>query len=215
MNLETYQQEVIDTARSMQSCGLVTASWGNVSIRPGPEEVLVITPSGMDYSSLRPSDMVALDFCGEVLQGERKPSSEYRLHCEIYRRRPDLSAIVHTHSVFASSFAAARTRIPVITEELAQVNGGPVEVAEYFLPGTQQLAESCTRALGQRSAVLLASHGLVGAAASLEEALKVCQVVEKTAQVALHAMALGPVREIGSEEVSSIREFYLKAYGQR
>ncbi len=215
MLLEKYEQEVIETARQMLRCGLVTATWGNVSVRPGTEEILVITPSGMDYAGLGHADMVALDFSGRVLKGERKPSSEYRLHCKIYRERPDVLAIVHTHSVFASAFAAARTPIPVITEELAQINGGPVKVADYHLPGTPELAQSCTRALGSRSAVLLANHGLVGTAPTLAEALKVCQIVEKTAQITLYAKGLGAFQELSAKDTARIRDYYLKAYGQR
>ncbi len=215
MLLEKYKQEVIEAARFMQKCGLVTASWGNVSVRPKGDDILVITPSGMDYEELRYSDMVALDFNGRVLQGERIPSSEYRLHCRIYEHRPDVLAIVHTHSVFASAFAAAQRPIPVITEELAQINGGPVEVAAYNFPGSPGLAESCVRALGQRSAVLLANHGLVGTAPTLSEALKVCRIVEKTAHISLHARCLGPIREISPEDTATIRDYYLNAYGQR
>jgi L-ribulose-5-phosphate 4-epimerase len=118
----------------MLECGLVTASWGNVSMRPAGQDIMIITPSGIDYCQLRYADMVAMDFSGHPLQGERKPSSEYQLHQEIYLRRPDVLAIVHTHSVYASSFAAAHKPIPVIMEELAQVNGGPVEVAPYDCP---------------------------------------------------------------------------------
>lgn len=214
MLLEKYKQEVIEIAKTMLECGLVTASWGNVSVRPEGQDLMVITPSGMDYCRLRYSDMVAMDFAGHALQGERKPSSEYQMHREIYLKRPDVKAIVHTHSVFASSFAAAHEPIPVIMEELAQINGGPVDVAPYELPGSMELAVRCAHTLADKSAVLLANHGLVGVSMCLQDALKVCQIVEKTAQITLNALSIGVYHEISPENIKHIRDYYVNHYGQ-
>jgi L-ribulose-5-phosphate 4-epimerase len=216
MLLEKYKQEVIEVAKRMLECGLVTASWGNVSVRPEGQDMMIITPSGMDYCQLRYSDMVAMDFSGHALQGERKPSSEYRMHREIYVKRPDVLAIVHTHSVFASSFAAAHEPIPVIMEELAQINGGPVQVASYALPGSQELAANCANTLaGNSAAVLLANHGLVGVSRSLTDALKICLVVEKTAQITLNALSIGAYHKISPKNIEQIQNDYVNHYGQK
>lgn len=216
MLLEKYKQEVIEVAKKMLECGLVTASWGNVSVRPAEQDIMIITPSGMDYCQLRYSDMVAMDFSGQTLQGERKPSSEYQLHREIYMKRPDVFAIVHTHSIYASSFAAAHEPIPVIMEELAQINGGPVLVAPYGLPGSLELAVNCVNTLGgHNAAVLLANHGLVGVSGSLKDALKVCQIVEKTAQITLNALNIGVFHKISPKNIEHIREYYVNEYGQK
>ncbi len=215
MLLEKYKEEVIQIAKRMCELGLVTGSWGNVSVRPEHSNKLIITPSGMDYFCLNYSDMVALDFSGNILAGSKKPSSEYNLHKEIYMNRSDISAIVHTHSVYATSFAAANISVPVIVEELAQINGGRVEVAKYALPGTIELAKNCVQTLGSKRAVLLANHGLVGVGSTLEEALNVCQVVEITAKIAYLAMNLGSAKEISQEDVSKIRSLYVNDYGQK
>ncbi len=210
MFLEKHKEQVLSIARATKEQGLVSASWGNVSVRPAGEDKMVITPSGLDYFSLEYSDMVVLDFDGKVLQGTHKPSSEYLLHKEIYLNRSDVLAIIHTHSIFSTVFAAVQKPIPVIMEELAQVNGGQAKVADYALSGSAELAKNCVEGLGDRSAVLLARHGLVGVATTLAEALKICQVVEKAAQIAFYAFNLGAPEEIDPADIKRMREVYLK-----
>lgn len=173
-----------------------------------------ITPSGLPYENMTTADLVRMDFSGNVLDGNRKPSSEWRLHAALYLARPDCGAVVHTHSVYATAFAVARRPVLPVVEDMAQVVGGSVEVAEYSLPGTAELAQNAVSALADRGAVLLASHGLVGVAADLPEALQVCRLVEKAAQVLLLAHQLGPVQTLSPEDVACMRRFYLEAYGQ-
>lgn len=210
MFLGKHKEEVLSAARVTKEQGLVFSSWGNVSVRPEGTEKIVITPSSLDYFSLEPADMVVLDFAGKVLEGTHKPSSEYLLHKEIYLKRPDVLAIIHTHSVFATAFAAVQKPIPVIMEELAQVNGGQVEVADYALPGSVELSKNCVESLGDRGAVLLARHGMVGVAATLAETMKICQVVEKVAQIAFYAFNLGQPEEIDADDITRMRKTYLK-----
>ncbi|NLM51251.1 MAG: class II aldolase/adducin family protein [Firmicutes bacterium] len=207
------RHELIKIVRKMCAEQLVLGTWGNVSARQ--DDSFWITPSGMDYQSLTWEDLVRVEVASGKDQGRWKPSSEWRLHAAIYRKRPDCKAIVHTHSIYATAFAVARAAIPPITEEMAQVVGGSVEVADYALAGTWQLAENAAQALGDKAAVLLANHGLVGVAATLPEALKVCQIVEKTAQVALLSRMLGPVSPLCAEDVSLLRNFYLTSYGPK
>lgn len=207
------RHELLNTVQKMCGERLVLGTWGNVSARE--DDFFWITPSGMDYSLLTTDDLVRVDLASGKDEGRWKPSSEWRLHAAIYRQRPDCKAIVHTHSVYATAFAVARTPIPPVVEELAQVVGGSVEVAEYALAGTWQLAENAVRALGGKTAVLLANHGLVGAAATLTEALKVCEIVEKAAQVALLACLLGPATSLSAGDVNRLRSFYLTSYGPK
>ncbi|MBS4021583.1 MAG: class II aldolase/adducin family protein [Dethiobacter sp.] len=206
--------EIINTTQIMCSDKLVLGTWGNVSAREGQEKMW-ITPSGMNYDSLQEEDLVLLDLQGLIHSGRWKPSSEWRLHAAIYRARPECSAIVHTHSPHATAFAIARQNIPPVVEDLVEVVGGSVEVAAYTLPGTWELAENCVRGLGERNAVLLANHGLVGVGSTLPEALKVCQIVEKTAQAVLLARLLGPVVELCEEDIRKMRNFYLNSYGPK
>lgn len=205
------RQQVVETVRHMCSDQLVLGTWGNVSVRDG--NFMWITPSGMDYALLGTHDLVKMDFNGNVAEGCWKPSSEWRLHAAVYQGRPDCAAIVHTHSVYVTAFAVARVSIPPAAEDLVQIAGGGVDVAEYALPGTDELAANTLAALADKSAVLLASHGLVGVADSLAEALKVCRIVEKTAQAVLMARLLGPVPELSAEDIRVMRNFYLTSYG--
>lgn len=204
---------LINVAREMCRDALVLGTWGNVSVRAGEGEMW-ITPTGLPYESMATEDLVRQDFAGAVLAGKRKPSSEWRLHAALYQARPDCGAVVHTHSVYATAFAVARQPVLPVVEDLAQVAGGAVEVAEYALPGTAELAGNAVAALADKSAVLLASHGLVGVAGDLPSALQVCRVVEKAAQVLLLARQLGPVQPLTIGDIKSMRRFYLESYGQ-
>ncbi len=204
--------EILKITQSMCRDNLVQGTWGNVSARVGPASMW-ITPSGMAYEMLCEEDLVMLGFDGSLRKSRWKPSSEWRLHAAVYQARPDCSAVVHTHSVCATAFAIAGLAIPPVVEDLVQVAGGGVEVADYTLPGGMLLADNCVYALGDRNAVLLANHGLVGVGATLAEALKVCRIVEKTAQSVIYARMLGPVRELDSEDIRHMRAFYLNCYG--
>lgn len=204
-----------ETARQMAEAGLVVGTWGNVSVRVPDTDWVVITPSGMSYATLKPEDMVVVDLTGRIVEGCRQPSIETPLHVAIYLNRPDVGGVVHTHSVFATACAVVRQPIPVITEELAQVVGGPVVVAEYALPGSGELAHAAVTALDQRGAVLLANHGLVGVGRRVNEALTVCQVVEKAAQILLLAQGLGRPCVLAEADVVRLHDYFQHRYGQR
>jgi L-fuculose-phosphate aldolase len=152
---------------------------------------------------------------GEKRAGRLKASSETKTHLALYRARPDVGGIVHTHSVYASAHAAARAPIPALVEDMAQVVGGTVECADYALAGTQALADNVVRGLGSRSAVLLANHGVFGVGPSVPEALRVCQIVEKAAWIHVLARTLGTPAVLPPEDVERLRDGYLHAYGQR
>jgi len=207
------KEMLVRTAREMYRDALVLGTWGNISVRVG-EESMWITPSGLSYENMLTNDLVQMDFYGAVLSGNWKPSSEWRLHAALYLARPDCGAVVHTHSVYATAFAVARQPVLPVVEELAQVAGGAVEVADYALPGTALLAQNAVMGLADRSAVLLAHHGLVAIATDLGEAIKICRVVEKAAQVQLLARQLAPVQPLSPEDIRDMRQYYLESYGQ-
>lgn len=208
-------ESLLAIGKQLVSSGLVEGTWGNISIWDAEKNGFWLTPSGMDYLTLGEDDLVLLDGSGAVISGRRKPSSEYLLHQEIYRQRPDVQGIVHTHSVYATAHAVARTCIPGIVEDLVQIVGGSVEVADYAAPGTQDLAKAAVAALGGKDAVLLANHGLVGVGRTVEEALKVCQVVEKSAQIHVMARSIGRPVVLSEDEIDQMRQAYLQHYGQR
>lgn len=214
MNNKAVCNEIVETGRSLIQKGLVAGTWGNISARIADGRIAV-TPSGRNYLTLTSEDIVQVDLVsGRTLSGGT-PSSELAMHLAVYRHRPDVTAIVHTHSVFASACATARRAIPPIIEDLIQIAGGRIEVAEYALPGTEALATQAVAALGDRQAALLANHGVVTCGGSLKEAMLVAQLVEKAAQIFIYAHSLGGAVALSDDDVKIMREFYLAHYRLR
>jgi L-fuculose-phosphate aldolase len=212
--LDAVRAEVVRTGQAMLERGLVAGTWGNVSLRAG-KGLVAVTPSGRDYRRLRPDDIVIVDMLGNKVAGALTPSTEVPLHLAIYAARPDIGAIVHTHSIFASACAAARRALPPVIEDLVQLAGGAIEVAAYALPGTRELADNAVAALGDRQAVLLANHGAVGCGRTPAEALLACELVEKGAQIYIYANLLGGAQIISDEDVAAMRSFYVEHYRRR
>ena len=183
--------EVAEAGRKMLLQGLVTGTSGNISIRVPGEDRIVITPSQVGYDRIGADDIVALDFEGKVLEGERKPSIEARMHIGVYKARPDVGAVVHTHSVYAAAVASARRAIPPFLDEMVLVLGGGIEVAEYGMPGSEELARNAVAALGKRNAVLLANHGSLCCGKDLESALGNAGLVERVAKIFVLSSLLG------------------------
>ncbi|MBC7324008.1 MAG: class II aldolase/adducin family protein, partial [Moorella sp. (in: Bacteria)] len=140
--------------------------------------------------------------------------SEYMLHQAIYRARPEVNAVMHTHSIYASALAVTRKPVPPILEDLVQMVGGGVPVAPYARAGTPELARVAAETLGSLGAVLLANHGVVGVGRTLEEAFIVCQIVEKAACVYIWACLAGEAAALPPEEVKILRDHYLLSYGR-
>lgn len=204
---------VMQTAMEISTSGMVTGTWGNVSTRAG-EDQMVITPSGMDYNTMSIEDMVVLNLENAVVEGIYRPSIETPLHTAVYKNRPDVQAIVHVHSIYAAAFAVAGRSIPVVLEESAQALGGEVPVADYARCGTMDLAESVVKALGtDRTAVLMANHGLIGVGKDMKAALRVCHIAEKTARVSIYALLLGSCNSLSPADVQVLNHKF-KGYGQ-
>ncbi|MDO0824558.1 class II aldolase/adducin family protein [Desulfosporosinus nitroreducens] len=213
--LLTARKKVIEKGKEIIATNLTVGTWGNISCRISGENYIAITPTGMNYDDLVPEDIVVLDLEGNIINGIRKPSIEVPLHLSIYKAREDVKAIVHTHSAYATAMAVARKEIPGAIEDLVQIAGGNVRVNEYALPGTEQLGINTVKALEGRNAVLLANHGMLGVGRDLDEALKVCQVVEKSAQIVLFAQMMGGAIELTQGDIDGMRNFYLQGYGQK
>lgn len=207
-------QAVIDYAHQMMDKGLIAGTWGNISVRIPNSELIAITPSGRDYRTLAVEDIAIVNLQGEWVGGRYKPSSELPLHLAVYRAREDVGALIHTHSIYASACAAARVAIPAIIEDVAMMNGGDIEVAGYAANGSADLARNCTDALGDRQAVLLANHGMLGCGSNLKEAMTMCELVEKTAHIYITAKSLGGAVELDRDDVLRMRSQYLAHYRQ-
>lgn len=209
------RKEIIDAGNQMISSALVVGTWGNISVRIADEDLIAITPSGVDYDKLISENIPIIDFEGNLIDGNMKPSIELPMHLEIYKKRPDIGAIVHTHSTYCTAMAIARKPIPASCEDLIQIVGGNVRVSEYRLPGTDDLGKVAVEALDERNAVLLANHGLLAAGKNLKETIKIAFICEKSAHATLLAANIGGAIELSKEECDIMRDFYLNKYGQR
>lgn len=209
------RQEIIDACLFLTKIGFCIGTWGNISCRV--EEGLLITPSRVDYETMTPDDFVVVDWDGTKVSGERLPSSEMHLHRMLMLRRPDFGAIIHSHSPYASSVAAACKSIPVSVDDMAQIIGDEVKCGGYVPGGRHQpLAEEACKTIGDHAmAVLLANHGPIVGGRNLQETLVACQVLEKAAMMFIHASMLGGCLSIPPEHVAEERYRYLFKYGKQ
>jgi L-fuculose-phosphate aldolase len=182
MTTDELRSAVVEAAREMLRLGLVAGTSGNASARVG-EEVL-ITPADLSYEQMSEDDLVAIGIDGEAAEGQREPSSERRVHLAIYAARPDVRAVVHTHSVHATAWSFLGEPLDTGTEELAAAAGGEVLTARFATTGTDELAATVVEALGDRRAALLARHGVVGVGETPAAALGTCVALERQAQIA-------------------------------
>ncbi len=173
------RKALIACARRMNAIGLNHGRAGNVSLRSG--EGLLITPSGMAYDDLKPVDIVWMDFDGKT-RGARLPSSEWRFHCNILKARPQVNAIVHTHSVHATALACLKKGIPPFHYMVAAAGGADIRCAPYATFGTAALSRNVLKALEGRNACLMAHHGVIALGESLDKALNLALEVEKLAE---------------------------------
>jgi L-fuculose-phosphate aldolase len=212
MEETTARHKVCEMGRRLLDSGLVSGTWGNISVRLDAGRML-ITPTGEDYVSLQPEDLAAVLLADGTYTG-KKPSSEWKLHAAIYAERPDVKAVIHTHSMNASTVAAARRDVPPILDDLAQIIGPGVRCAAYALPSTKKIVRVTMRALRGRNAALLANHGAVCVGRDLEEALTCCQVLEKGCKAFIEAEFLGGAKPIGGFEAAIMHQYYLRKYAR-
>jgi L-ribulose-5-phosphate 4-epimerase len=210
------RREVLDTCRRIVAAGLVAGSSGNVSRRvEGPDgaPLAAITPSRIPYHRLTVEDILVIDFEGDPVEGEGVPSSETLVHLAAYSARPDVGAVIHTHSIHASALAVAGLEIPPLLDEQVVALGGAVPVAEYAIAGSQELADKACAALGEGNAVLLRNHGALGVGTDLEEAATVCELVERLAQVYILALGLGKVTSLPEQVVEVEKRIFRMSRG--
>lgn len=211
-NEEKIRDEIINTGVLLLEKGLIQGTGGNISCRTG--EGILITPSGMDYRSLLPKDIVMLDMDGNTVSGCRKPSIERSLHLNIYKSKKDTNAVIHTHSVYATAVAAARKPLLPITDNQVAVFGGTVPVADYAPIGTEELARNVSRAIGDGTGVLLANHGALCTGETLSDALMRCQMLEVFSKIFILSGFVGGGSVLSNEQVRCESEDLKKRYGQ-
>ena len=193
---------------------LVTWTAGNVSVRDPETGLVAIKPSGVHYRHLTPESMVILDLDGNIVEGNFKPSSDTYTHLYLYRQRPDLMGVVHTHSPFATAFAALGRSIPVYLTAMGDEFGGPIPCGRFALIGDEEIGKAIMEVIGDSRAVLLKSHGVFTVGKTGEEAVKSAVMVEDIAHTVWIALQMGVPDEISEEDVKKLHHRYTHVYGQ-
>lgn len=212
--LEELRRELHQLHLELPKQNLVVWTSGNISARDPKSNWVLIKPSGVKYERLTPENMVLVDLEGKVLEGSLKPSVDCESHLVIYRARPDVMGIVHTHSPYATAFAALGRSIPVVLTAIADEFGGPIPCGDYAAIGGEEVGKEVLRAIGKSPAVLLKHHGVFTIGSTVEAAVKSAVMTEEVAKTVFFAQLLGNPTEIPSDEVLRGHRRYKEAYGQ-
>jgi L-fuculose-phosphate aldolase len=201
------KQEVLDTAKRMVEIGLNAGTEGNISARQ-LDGTIVITPSSLDYNVMTIEDLVVIDIDGNVIEGTRGPSSEKAVHLECYKAYDEVNSVIHSHAMHASMFACARQAIPAAIEESVVFIGGDIPCCDFKDTGSDDLAKEAAKMLADRSAVLLANHGMVSIGADPYSALRVAALTEKVAQIVIGARAIGGEQAVPEQQKQNLHGVY-------
>ncbi len=211
-----YEKErtlIVEAGRQLLASGLTEGTGGNLSICVEPRKAFLISPSGMDYNSVSSEDVVLLGWNGEVLEGDRTPSSEWELHREAYNVRDEARGVVHTHSEYATAFSCLGQDLPPV-HYLIGYAGSFVPWTPYALFGSSELARSAAPALAKSRAVLLGNHGVLAVGTSLAKAYATAEAVEYVAKIYCHARRMGEPRILSEEQMKEALARFA-TYGQQ
>ena len=214
MLLEALRQEVCRLHAELPRNNLVTWTSGNVSGRDVESGLVVIKPSGIFYEDLTPENMVVVDMDGKIVEGKYKPSSDTAAHLHVYRNRSDVHGMVHTHSPFATAFAAVGKPIPVYLTAICDEFGGPIPCGGYAKIGGDEIGREIIKSIGSSPALLLKNHGVFTVGKNAKAAVKAAIMVEDIAKTVFYALQLGTPDEIPAEEVARAHRRSVEEYGQ-
>jgi L-ribulose-5-phosphate 4-epimerase len=214
MLLERLREEIWRLHAELPRNNLVSWTSGNISGRDAESGWVVIKPSGVPYAELTPEAMVVVDLEGKVVEGKLKPSSDTFAHVYVYRHRPEVNGVVHTHSTFATAWAAVGRPIPAVLTAICDEFGGPIPVGAYARIGGDEIGQEILRSIGSSPAILMKNHGVVTIGKTPETAVKAAVLVEDVARTVFYALQLGQPDEIPPEEVARAHRRYLEEYGQ-
>jgi L-ribulose-5-phosphate 4-epimerase len=215
--VEAVKADVCALHAHLPAAGLVAWTSGNVSARVAGTELMVIKPSGVEYADLTPESMVVCDLYGNLIEGDYAPSSDTGSHAYVYRHRPDVHGVVHTHSPYATSWAARAEAIPCCLTAIADEFGGDIPVGPFALIGDEAIGEGIVQTLeGSNSpAVLMRNHGVFTIGKSARAAVKAAVMVEDAARTVHLARLLGPVTRLDDADIASLHDRYTNVYGQK
>ncbi len=213
--LDSLRESLCRLHQELPRNGLVTWTSGNISARDAATGLVVIKPSGVRYEDLRPEHMVIVDLEGHVRDSDLLPSSDTASHLYIYRHRTDVGGIVHTHSPYATAFAANNQSIPVYLTAHADEFGGPIPCGAFAPIGGEEIGQVVVKSIGSSRAVLLKNHGVFTVGTTASEAVKAAVMVEDVARTSWLALQLGHPEEIPPQTVAALHHRYRSQYGQR
>ena len=213
-DLEQLRQQVWEANLGIYRAGLVTMHSGNASGIDRERGLIFIKPSGMDYHKMKATDLVTVDLEGKKVRGRWKPSVDLPHHLYIYKHRPDVGAVVHTHSNHATSFALLGRSIPAYLTAIADEFGDEIPCAPYVDNAADRIGEAVVAAAGKSPAVLLANHGVFAFGPSVAAAFKAAVMVEDAARTCHLALQLGQPKPLPPDEVKKWYDRYHSAYGQ-
>ncbi len=212
--IEDLKEEVRSTGIKLIENNLVAGTWGNISARID-DKYMVITPSGVDYKIATSDDMVIVNIHDLTYDHPLKPSSEVKLHSQIYKVRSDVGAVIHIHSMSVSTIAATRREIPPILDDMVQILGPSIKIAKYALPSTKKLVKETMKALKGRNAAILANHGGIALGRDINEAFTAAMILEKTCRVFIESEFLGGAKSINRFEARLMHEYYKRKYSKQ
>jgi L-ribulose-5-phosphate 4-epimerase len=213
--LEKIKEELLQLHLELPKNQLVTWTGGNVSARDPETGLVVIKPSGVLYPELTADKMVVLDLNGKIFEGSLKPSSDTATHLYIYQKREGVNGIVHTHSPFATAFAAVGKPIPPVLTAICDEFGGEIPVGGFAPIGDEAIGKEVVRSIGSSPAILMQNHGVFTIGKSAKSAVKAAVMVEDVARTVYYAMQLGELIPIPNEMVIRLHKRYLEQYGQQ
>ena len=205
MLLQQDRIEIVRYGNKLIESGLTTGSGGNISIFNREAGLVALTPSGMNYCDIVPEDVVVMDIDGNIVDGVRHATSEISMHLSVYKHRPDVCAVVHTHSIYATAVACMRQNLLPVHYMIA-LAGTIVKCSEYATYGTPELAQHALEALENRNACLLGNHGLLAAAPSLEQAFSTAEHLEFVAQLHCITKSLGQPHILTEQQVTEVMD---------
>ena len=211
--LEELKQQVYEANLALARAGLVAWTGGNLSARDDEHGVIVIKPSGVLYSEMTPDDMVVVSFDGKIVEGHRGPSSDTQSHLGIYAHRPDVASVVHTHSRYATAFAAVGKPIPCCLTAIADEFGGPVPCGDYAPIGGDAIGKEVVAKIGRSPAILMRQHGVFTIGPTINKALQAAIMVEDVAHTVAIAMGIGQIEVLPDEEIEANYDRYHNRYG--
>jgi L-ribulose-5-phosphate 4-epimerase len=214
MLLEKLRREICELHQELPRNNLVVWTSGNVSGRDQESKLVVIKPSGVMYPDLTPDKMVVLDLNGKIVEGTLKPSSDTATHLYIYRQCPDVNGVVHTHSRYATAFAAVGKSIPCVLTAIADEFGGPIPCGGFALIGDEAIGKVVIESIGKSPAVLLKNHGVFTIGRDARAAVKAAVMTEDAAATVWLALQIGTPEDIPQEAVDKLHHRYTHVYGQ-